>query len=482
MSGGMLLGVFTGNHAGAEASFEAGEHTLGAALECDVALTDSTLAPRHCSFSLTEDGTVRLSPLEGTLTLRGKTLSAPLDWPARSPVLAGMVCLAWTRPGEGWAGMKLPALLAAEENPAAAKAESREARAKAGTADKETKSAVAGAPSVGRRKAGKNTPRPAGKRSGRLPRLIVLGAVILGLIGLTLELSPSGDAGKRSLETLESLLSAEGFSEVRVDENAGRVIIYGLVPTKVDANKVRDLAARQSYPIQVIVRGKEEFIRAVLGALAEKGLFPQMRIEDGEAVLLGYVLDGLTENAALSWARRAAPRVAPIRSALRTRGVVEETLTAELAKAGLTGRVLVEWRPGVIALNGEAADKNALAGVMEAVRGELGAPIAFQVSIAAEQEQIYVGEADDNTVLEAVPNELQASTGEARDNPFGERFSLRGVTPAAGGGLPFITTSDGSVYFIGGTLPGGYTLTGIYADRLEFSRNGSNMAYKLQGR
>ncbi|MDR0448446.1 MAG: hypothetical protein LBH07_07240, partial [Treponema sp.] len=58
-------------NAGAEAAFEAGEHVIGSAMECDVALTDSTLAKRHCSFSLAEDGTVLLTPLEGTLTLNG---------------------------------------------------------------------------------------------------------------------------------------------------------------------------------------------------------------------------------------------------------------------------------------------------------------------------------------------------------------------------------------------------------------------------
>jgi hypothetical protein len=113
---------------------------------------------------------------------------------------------------------------------------------------------------------------------------------------------------------------------------------------------------------------------------------------------------------------------------------------------------------------------------MEAARGALDSPIAFQLAIAAERERIYVGEAAPTATL---PGENPAD----RDNPFGERLSLRSVTPPSdgGAGLPFITTSEGAVYFLGGTLPGGHTLTGIYADRLEFSRNGSSMAYKLQG-
>jgi type III secretion protein D len=480
MSNGMLLGVFTGNHAGAEAFFEAGEYAVGAALDCDVALTDSTLAPRHCSFCFAEDGSVRLTPLEGPLTLHGKTLSGPVDWPARVPVLAGMICLAWTRPGGGWAGMELPSLLAAEENPAEAREESRGPKAKAGTADGETQTGKGGRASADRAGEGEAAARPSGRRFGRLPRLAVLGAVVLGIIGLTLELSLPDDRSKSGPERLEEILSAEGFSGLRVDENAGRVIIHGLVPTKVDANRVRAIAAGQPYPVQVIVRGQEEFSQAILGALAEKGLFPQVRIEDGEAVLLGYVLDGLTEHAALSWARSAAPRVAPVRSALLTRGAVEETLAAELAGAGLAEKISVEWRPGVIALSGQTADQTALAGLIEAVRGALDSPLAFQVAGVAEQERIYVGEAAGGAGLEAVPSESQVPAG--RDNPFGEKLSLRSVTPASdGAGLPFITTSDGRLYFVGGRLPSGYVLTGIFRDRLEFSRNNTNLAYKLRG-
>lgn len=474
MSSGILLGVFTGNHAGAEAPFNAGEYTVGAALDCDVSLTDSTLAPRHCSFLLTEDGAVRLTPLEGTLTLHGKNVSGSLDWPARTPVLAGMICLAWTRPGESWADMKLPSLLAAEEDSAEEKDEGQGPEKKTETVGK--------APANPEGK-GEDAVRSVGKRPGRFLRLILFAVIILGLLGLTITLHPSGKKSASGLKGLEQILSEGGFPELRVDENAGRAIIYGLVPTQVDVNAVRDIAAGQPYPIQVVVRAEEEFRQAVLRALEEKGLFPQVRFENGEAILLGYALDSLTENAALSWARGAAPRVASIRSALLTRKTVEETLTAELSKAGLGGKIVVEWQPGVIALSGEPADKNALTGVIEAVRGALDAPIAFRLAGSLEQKKNYPDEPAGNAGEPlAGTNHMPAPAG--RDTPFDERFFLRSVTSVSGGGtgLPFITTSDGAVYFLGGTLPSGHTLTGIYADRLEFSRNGANVAYKLQGR
>ncbi|MCL2029113.1 MAG: type III secretion system inner membrane ring subunit SctD [Deltaproteobacteria bacterium] len=446
---GLLLGIFTGNHAGAEAHFEAGEYTIGSAPECDVALTDSTLAPRHCSFSLAEDGAVRLAPLEGTLTLEGENLSAPADWPACAPVLAGMVCLAWTRPEQGWTGMKLPSLLGGEEKPEKEPAKPEE------------------------------TLPAAGDKPRRLRRLAAGGAALLSLFALIIGLAPSDNQGEARLKALKQTLLAEGFPDLWVEESAGRAMIYGLVPTEVDANKVRSIAAGQSYPIQVIVREKGAFIRAIQAALAGQGLFPQVLIEGGQATLSGYALDSLTENAALSWARSAVPQVAPIRSAMLTRGAVEERLMTELAKAGLAGKVSVDWRPGVIVLKGEAEDGNALTAVMEAVRIGLGSPIAFQLALASEQAGIDTGEA----AGEIQDPPYQAPVRAERGDPFGGSLALRSVTPVQnGGGPPFITTSDGEVYFLGGTLPGGYKLTGIYADRLEFSRNGTTMAYKLQGR
>jgi len=476
MSGGLILGVFTGNHAGAEAPFEAGEYTIGSSLECDVALTDSTLAPRHCSFVLAEDDAVSLAPLEGALTLAGEKATAPLDWPPRTPALAGMVCLAWTRPGEGWAGLKLPSLLTEDEpeTPGGPEAEPRGRETAAGDGLKTGAKIKTG---DGSGTSGQETARPSAPGVRRLRRLAVPALVVLALIGLIFNFPSSDSPG--DLKALEQALRGEGFSELWVERNDGRAMIYGLVPTEVDANRVRGIAAGKPYPIQVILREHGEFSRAILSVLAGHGLFPQVRIENGEAVLLGYALDSLTENAALSWARGAVPQVAPIRSALMTRDKVEETLTAELKRAG--GKIAADWRPGVIALSG--GDKKAQARVMERVRGALGSPIAFQLAADSEPERVYVGEAENPSGPEALPAPDYAPGPVG--GPFGESLTLRSVTPArrdGGEGLPFITTSDGAVYFPGGTLPGGYTLTGIYADRLEFSRNGSTLAYKLQRR
>jgi type III secretion system YscD/HrpQ family protein len=308
------------------------------------------------------------------------------------------------------------------------------------------------------------------------------------LSGLTIQFIIPGNGPNRpglDLAAFESALRVAGFSSLLVAGDNGRAVVSGLVANLGDANKVRAIAAKQSYPVQVLVRDREEFIRALESILAGHGLFPQVRIDAEGATLLGYALDALVERAALSWARGGLPHFVNIRSGLLTRKDVEETLLAELARAGLSDTVSIDWQPGVVALAGPGADSPLLPGVIRAAREALRSPIAFQINSAAAGEQIYVGETASQEARPALLSPEAALSASLPGDPFGPSVSLRSVTPAGladARTLPFITISDGRLYFVGGTLPSGYTLTGVYPDRLEFSKNNSPLAYKLQGR
>ncbi|MDR2504441.1 MAG: type III secretion system inner membrane ring subunit SctD [Deltaproteobacteria bacterium] len=478
--GGILLGIFTGNHAGAETPLPPGEYVIGSAEECDLVLTDSTLSPRHCLLTVSPEGAVRLAPAEGALLFEGAPLEGALDWPALAPALAGMVCLAWTRTGQGWTGLKLPPLLGEEglAGPADAPSQSQEARDDPETAPRavQVEDGLARLPGGERLSSPWLTPR----------RLLPLGAALLLLLGLSIGL-PSyydqGGPGARA-RVLETVLREKGFAGLRVEESSGLVSIYGLTPTADGANKVRNIAAGQSYQVRVVVRGREEFVRAVREALEGRGLFLEVALDEEGALLRGYVQDALVEGAALAWAREAAPPVVAVRSGLLTRSVVEPPLLEALRKANLKGRAAVDWRPGVIALVGVEADKTALGAMARELGVRLGAPVAFRVesagTLTAEAQPARPAEAQP-----ARPAENFLAPVVTQSGPFGGGLTLRGVTPArkAGGVLEpaFITTSDGAVYFVGGALPGGYVLKGIYPDRLEFLKNGSIVAHKLQG-
>jgi type III secretion protein D len=477
MDGGILLGIFTGNHAGAEVCLGPGEYLVGTSEECDVLLSDRSLSPRHCVLRLTQDA-VRLEPLEGGLSLRGKTLADPLDWPALTPVLAGLVCLAWAAPGQSWSGMTLPPLLPAageamQESPLPQTPEEEIPKKAEAPPVIDAPSSPAANPDETVRK--KLPPAGFGKWG-----LLAIAALLL--LGLMLDFVPiSGKNPGARAGALEKKLRERGYSSLRVEEGTGRVMVYGLVATSGDANNVREIAASQPYLVQVIVREREEFIRAVQAALAAHDIFLQVVPGREEAELQGYALDPLVENAALSWARGAVPPVFPIRSAVLTRAAVEKTLTEELERAGLERSATVTWLPGVISLAGKETDGAALATAMEATRAKLASPLAFRLLLDEDRRKSPLRASSDATPGKSEAIVTRQMTP-VQGNPFGEGLFLRSVTLAGGDGrLSFITTSDGLVYFTGGLLPSGHILTGIYPDRLEFFKNGAAMAYKLQG-
>ncbi|MDR1946214.1 MAG: type III secretion system inner membrane ring subunit SctD [Desulfovibrio sp.] len=498
------LTIFTGTHAGAEIRLPPGDCVFGSAEDCDIILSDSTIAPRHCVLTVSEKGALRIRPLEGTLTLNGRTCTEPFDLPEAVPVLAGLVCFAWARDGRSLSAVTPPSLFGADGA----------GNEKTGADDARLTLDSASGTEDGDAPAAPGASRP-------MRRRLLLGAVILLLLGLTVRFLSPADAPFIDVGALEGYLRAEGFNSLLVSANNGRAVISGLVAEPGDADKVRALAAKQSYPVQVVVRDREDFINTLRSILAAHGLFLQIAVDNRGATLLGYALDSLVERAALSWARTGLPHYADIRSGLLTRKDVEGTLRAKLAQAGLGDTVHIDWQAGVIVLSGPGADSPALPGVIRDVCAALRSPLAFQRRSISAGEQIYVGEAPtreaEDTRERSVPEPAQErsvteaaqgrSVTEAEperrftepapersftepapaspNSPFGASLNLRSVTPAGGGrgadseGLPFITVSDGRLYFIGGTLPGGYVLTGVYPDRLEFSRNGVPLVYKL---
>jgi type III secretion protein D len=490
MEDGILFTIFTGVHAGAEIRLVPGEYVLGSAEDCDVVLTDSSLAPRHLTLTVAAQS-VRVSPLEGVLSLKGAPCAEAVELPEATPLLAGLVCFAWVRPGQGWGDMKLPSLLDALADAKAGSetaAENDQNDAQKPAPANETLSASP--PPTGAPEAQTGGVKPPPRAAFSRKRVLLWGLAALLLSSLTLDLPPLLPTDQdASFAALTKELDAAGFTALQVYENKGRVFVTGLLATPEDAKKARAIAARQPYAVQVIVRDQETFIKSVQSLLAGHALFPQVRFDDQGAVLRGYVQDSLVERAALSLARGVLPYMVDIRSALVTREQVEATLLAELKRAGLDRTVSVDWLPGVIALVGPGAANPALDNAIRAVRAALQAPLAFQKHTGQKTDgpgggQIYVDEATPATPVPPPPIGAEPEKG----GPFAGGLTLRSVTSvfqengAQVSGLPFIITSDGGLYFVGGTLPGGYTLTGIYEDRLEFSHNDSLLAYKLQGR
>jgi type III secretion protein D len=521
MSREILLGIFTGIHAGAEILLGEGEHSLGTAEDNDIILSDSTLAPKHCLLILTDQQEAQadllLRPLEGELN-SGK---AEITLPPSTPLLAGKVCLAWTPKGVKWGPMRMPSLLAAPEQVGGNNVGAKSAEAT--NADGETKAATGTAP--GRAAAAGSGKPAAGGSTGASPaktperpkktRIILAAAVaFLLLLGLLVSFQPSG-GNSTALAELEADLKAAGFASLLTGERNGVAVVSGLVDSEESLNQVRNIAGKRPYQVQLVIWTKESYIMLARSILAAHGLFPAITLEDGTVLLRGNARDRLVERAATSWLKNGLPDIALLKNDFITQKEIAPVLQSELIEAKLADKIVVSWGPGLVELAftgvGESAISGAISGAADAdvkaeysrlqkaidrVRGKLGYPVAFQVWSGPEGKQILLEEAKEPPEqVNAQTSEIsrpaddpalrtQAAAAQSR-NPFGDTISLRSVAPpddrrTSVEALPFITTSDGRLYFIGGRLPSGYVLTGIFKDRLEFAKNNAGLVYRLR--
>lgn len=374
--------------------------------------------------------------------------------------------------------------------------------------------------------AAEKTAPPPPSRARKLARASLMALGLFLLAGLALWFRPGGFSAPDT-SGLAGDLAGAGFSYLSVGARNGMVVVSGLVREQAQFEAVREISARQPYQVQVVVRTVEQFIRMARSTLAAHAVFPQLLVDDHEAVLHGYVRDSLVDRAALSWLRTSLPNLMPLRSAMLTQKDVAPVLQSALINADLISKVSINWQPGIVELDGRLSslERERLLTVMSEVRSSLRCPVAFQITGSGSEEQIYLGELpkpEDATVTvlaktepgtafaqgtvkmpEGAAESAVAAFGnpmageEAREaqtvagsggalRPFGEGVSLRSVASLEGqragyAAAPFITTSDGRLYFIGGILPGGHTLVGIHHDRLELLKNDKMTTYKLQG-
>ncbi|MDR2825845.1 MAG: type III secretion system inner membrane ring subunit SctD [Deltaproteobacteria bacterium] len=565
MSREILLGIFTGIHAGAEILLREGEHSLGTDEDNDIILSDSTLAPKHCLLILAAQGDLLLRPLEGELS----SGNAEFSLPPSTTMLAGKVCLAWTPKGTKWGPMRMPSLLTAAEPPgtaggqvaapqtAAPQADAHHANANqvggndvgskdqkatkssTSTTSTDSKTASAQGKEVAANSSGKPaalgsagaTPTKNPEKDKKKRRILAVAVAFILSLGLLISFQPSGE-DSTALANLEADLKAAGFSSLLTGMRNGIAVVSGLVDSEESLTQVRAIAGKRPYQVQLVIWTKESYIMLARSILAAHGLFPSITLEDGAVRLRGYALDHLVERAVTSWLKNGLPDIALLKNDFITQKEVAPVLQRELSAAKLIEKIDVSWGPGLVELAFTNADESsAMSGTayanakeensrlqkaMDRVRDKLGYPIAFQVWSGLEGKQILLEEtkepvvqpssqesgqasaitrptdvpviqASDITRPAVVQSQSPASVAAAQNrNPFGDTISLRSVAQPADNktsveALPFITTSDGRLYFIGGRLTSGYVLTGIFRDRLEFTKNNVGLVYKLRG-
>ena len=396
-TGPIILKFFSGPHMGAEIPLVPGDVVVGSGENCDVILHDSTVARQHVHITVPADPgmppvlTLRTLDAQVALMQAPEEAAAPpraqegeggedaeaqeepeaedglqpfegeMRWGAAQPVMLGTTCLAWQVEGESWGDIG-PAAFLDDRRHKAAEGEAPEAEAEATAKEAE------------------ETFKPRSERARRIFKIFAAIAVVLFL-----SVTFSGGPDTHLAEEMADALEDAGYDYLSVEQTAIGVTIQGEVPMQGDRKALWQLAGTMEFPVFIDVHVREERAQAVRVALAVRGLFPQVDLEDKDIVLTGYFRDKLIEGAAKIWIGEDIRHIGEIRSSMVYAAQVWPVFRDALIRHELNELVVVRLHPGVVEVEGELdfEQRESLEQAKKETRESLNSPIAFWDSLTA---------------------------------------------------------------------------------------------------
>ncbi|MDY6010064.1 MAG: type III secretion system inner membrane ring subunit SctD [Duodenibacillus sp.] len=506
---GIEIRILSGLHLGARIDLTPGTWVLGSDESCDLILSDSGLAARHCAFDVLENGTVRVTPLDAALlTAAGDEVPAG-DIPAGNLYRMAGVLFAWgaeDAPEAFWESVALvvqqlsqPAKAAAPQPDEVSPRESAPAPAPA--ADEAAPEAI---------EADEKTQPPAPKGgAGRKTLLAAAAAVVLCAAGFWVisspGLVPENDEGwveltentgrlERARHFLSRFLSretpsassdilmqaiAEGFSNLAVKrlEN-GAYVVTGSVADDEARGRLVALARKMRVPVILDVTVDSDYTRAVETAFNTLDFWPAVELakkdSGDELTVCAYMLDSVIEEKAFSDAAVSVPFIAEkttlrpmtVRRRIVHRPEVSRALHEAFGKAGLTG-VRVDYLPGRVKFTTTLTPQTrpVLDEALRQAQDKCGVPLRMEVV----------------NLADSTPGRMQAALAapavKADVDPMKSAFR---VTSVSRGAIKFVTLATGEKVFAGGRLPGGFTLESVSHDRLILSKHNKRIVYPLK--
>ncbi|MDR1456747.1 MAG: type III secretion system inner membrane ring subunit SctD [Puniceicoccales bacterium] len=439
-----LLRLLSGPHAGAEVELD--EHdqevTIGSDDSCDLVLADVLAARKHAAFRY-DGGELHLKPLDGQVFLNGKLVTTEfVNVPAFQFVTIGTTQIVAGATDAEWPSLSLadaPPLEKPLEMPPDT----------AGDPASIDGSATA-------------TQKAVGEMERRKLRRIIfsgIGVLVGGLVVLML----LPDRNKPNLVENEKIIRAEianldHRANVDVRVEAGRIIVEGYVPTNAQLRTLKNELLQITTAIQFNVRSEERIIQAIEDSVRDiDGAVRVVPITPGVYSIAGYVHN--TER----WQRirgrldQDIPGVKKINSDIMTPESVQTLAHTTLDEYGLREHISVFPESGRVIF-----------------RGAVSALLAEKWRMAA--EDII------QTFANIIPVTFDVQSQSAQSDPAGNSLFAQPIQAITIGssGMSWVTTRDGKKYFEGSFLASGWRIDAIDASGLKFSRNGTQLALRLE--
>ena len=506
----VALYVFSGPHLGARLELEEGSWLLGADDSCDIILSE--LAARHAVLDISVgkspgDITVLLSPLDGSVRLRGEKEIFPPEPGEQSPRLApgagsgwylGRTCFAWNLPDveqpplEPEEEVRSISSAVMEEGGRHVSSTSNEVAAPDSPVATEDANTLSASPAAVSSEMPLSATRP--KKSGLRARFILLALLAVLLTAMSVALTPPTPTPLQYPVIVEQYLAEADIPGLTVTPRDPGVEVRGSVADDAAMIRLRDMARTLQFPVYLEVGVREDILRAVRSSLGIRGFHPEVTITENDAsprlIVAAYMKDKVLEAAAFSALESEVRGLPPEERRIVHEEELAPVLEEALKEAGLAS-VRAVYLPGRVDFAGDFRPEDAP--TLLAVRREVGEhfgvplygssvvtpstlPSAVQPSETG--RTLSAEEGTDSSTAPSRPLLAAAKTDDGGDtDPLGG-LRVTGVTMSP---MRFVTTSDGRRLFEGAVLPGGYTLESISTKVLILRRGERIFTYRLRG-
>ncbi len=484
--GRLGIRVLSGPHVGAALELGPGRHVVGRGDDCDLILTDDSVAERHLALVIRNGADVvevKVRPLEGQVFLDGRPLAPQEDSPvpAGTVLALGFTALGWRPPGEAWEPVNLVPAEYQASPPGSG----------GGVGEAGPPSAVEAGPDISAEPEKPPPEEPPGnRRAGSRKwrgRSLILALAVLALLA-PLALGPFWEmlfTGRtREIRRLETLLNEQGFGQLQAERGPDGVTVRGLLPDDRELSRLVRLVSGQPARVYLMVEVEDDLVRAVRELMLARGFFPEVRRVDGQLSVAAYLKDGLVEARLFETLCGDVPGLGRPLWRVAYAPQVKAVLEEELARVGLENLALrfgdgrIEWG-GELDLTGHQRLELARAAAETRLKVPLGLRPAgtlppgedgsAEVQSFAAGPLIFPGSAG--------PAPPKAGWLPGERDPLGG-LKIMGVTLEP---LRFLTTQDGRKYFEGAVLPSGYTITAISARAITLARDGQTVNHQLPG-
>ncbi len=525
------LRIFSGIHLGAEISLCSGSYVLGKDMSCDIILRDQSITARHIRILVTQNPetstptqestnidnskiSVHIQNLDGNISHKDEVLADNSELVAQELYSLGQVRFVWFRYGET-ADLAEIVQKDLQDEAEATTAPIINADSEHGI-DNTNDNNVDGEGGNFVGDDTQDTPNTTDDKYLRWRHYALLSIIILLLFGITISISDNANKISHNKALLASVLEEGKFSSLTIQEDKGNLVVQGVLKNDSEFKLLSKLVQSMHFPVYFDVKIEKDLMRALLQAMNGQSFYPILKLNayKKELTIGMYVKDKLVLQGLKLQLNELFPVISSYKISYdvyferKIKALINQEFSHELKN-----KIRMEFLPGIIKIfsnlppAGILKVKEELNKISEKLQITLVADFMFEepknrlvqkdakpfITVnesTTPQVAVYGSEmpsksTETATVQNPKNNDVAVATSSNAEGVSSslqamqqESFEFR-VTSINIKPVKYIVLSTAQRIFMGGILPGGYTLMDVDLDVLSLEKDGRITTYIL---